>query len=286
MKYVKSERIVLKRSPDLDEKWVQERIAEDPAILGLGDLVLKDTERMQPKAGRLDLLLQDPDDGRRYEVEIQLGNTDESHLVRTLEYWDIERKRFPQYDHCAVIIAEDITSRFLNVISMFNGFIPLIAIQMKALKVCDNLVLDFTTVLDELTLGLLEEEEEAEETDRAFWETKRGTKETMALTDQILAIIQEFEPKISLKYNKAYIGLARDGRPNNFALMQARKKYLRLSVKVVQNEELEEALKEGTLDTADYHKRSGRLRLQLRGSDVAENRPLLSKLLELAYGGR
>jgi hypothetical protein len=29
-------------------------------------------------------------------------------------------KRYPQYDHCAVLIAE-FTSRFLNVISLFNG---------------------------------------------------------------------------------------------------------------------------------------------------------------------
>ncbi len=33
------------------------------------------------------------------------------------------------YDHTAVIVAEDITSRFLNVISLFNGTIPIIAIQ-------------------------------------------------------------------------------------------------------------------------------------------------------------
>jgi len=44
-----------------------------------------------------------------YEIEIQLGSTDESHIIRTIEYWDIERKRYPQYDHTAVIIAEDIT---------------------------------------------------------------------------------------------------------------------------------------------------------------------------------
>ena len=105
MKYVKSERIWLKRHSELKEKWVQERIADDPSILGLGELVLKDKERLQPKAGRLDLLLQDLDGTRRYEVEIQLGRTDESHIIRTLEYWDIERKRYPQYDHCAVIVA-------------------------------------------------------------------------------------------------------------------------------------------------------------------------------------
>jgi len=45
----------------LGEKWVQQQIADDPSLLGLGDLVLKDKERIQPRAGRLDLLLQDPD---------------------------------------------------------------------------------------------------------------------------------------------------------------------------------------------------------------------------------
>jgi len=70
------------------------------------------------------VVLQDSETNQRYEVEIQLGATDESHIIRTIEYWDIERKRYPQYDHCAAIVAEDITSRFLNVISLFNGFIP------------------------------------------------------------------------------------------------------------------------------------------------------------------
>jgi len=80
----------------------------------------------------LDLLFQDVESTRRYEVEIQLGSTDEAHIIRTIEYWDVERKRYPQYDHTAVIIAEDITTRFLNVINLFNGAIPLVAIQMNA----------------------------------------------------------------------------------------------------------------------------------------------------------
>lgn len=128
LKYMKPERIWLKDHPELNERWLQDRIGEDPAILGLGDLVLKDRERPQPHAGRLDLLLQDAETNKRYEVEVQLGKTDEAHIIRTIEYWDIERKRYPQYDHTAVIVAEDITSRFLNVISLFNGSIPLVAI--------------------------------------------------------------------------------------------------------------------------------------------------------------
>ena len=54
---------------------------------------------------------------------------------------------------------------------------PLIAIQMQALKVGNNLTLVFTQVLDELLRGLVDEDEDAdaEPTDRAYWE-KRATK--------------------------------------------------------------------------------------------------------------
>ena len=38
--YVKPKRLLLKDHPTLDERWLQDRIAEDPGILGLGELVL------------------------------------------------------------------------------------------------------------------------------------------------------------------------------------------------------------------------------------------------------
>src|SRR3989344_3450001 len=190
-KIFRPEKISLSNHSEINEIVIQEKIAENPSILGLGDLILKDKERIHPRAGRLDLLLQDPDSERRYEVEIQLGRVDESHIIRTIEYWDIEKKRYPQYDHCAVIIAEDITNRFLNVINIFNGTIPLIAIKMEAYKNGDNYWLTFTTVLNEVSLGLVEEDEIKEVTDRNYWE-KRGTTKTVALADELVAMINEF----------------------------------------------------------------------------------------------
>lgn len=89
------EKIDLKSHPEINETVIQKMIADNPAILGLGDLVLIDKERIQPRAGRLDILMQDPDKPKRYEIEIQLGKTDESHLIRTIEYWDIEKKGTP-----------------------------------------------------------------------------------------------------------------------------------------------------------------------------------------------
>lgn len=86
LKFIKLERISLANHPEYREKWVQERIAEDPSILGLGDIVLKDKERSLPRGGRLDLLFQDAESNTRYEVEIMLGSTDESHIIRTIEY--------------------------------------------------------------------------------------------------------------------------------------------------------------------------------------------------------
>ena len=140
MKHIKLKTINLKNHQQLNEKWLQEIIAEDPSILRIGDVVLKDKERIHHGAGRLDLLLQDTDGHGRYEVEIQLGSTNESHIIRTIEYWDIEKRKYPQYDHTAVIVAEDITSRFLNVISLFNGFIPIMAIQVTAIETADGCV--------------------------------------------------------------------------------------------------------------------------------------------------
>ena len=211
IEFERAERLSLMAHPELDEKWVQDLIAKDPSILGLGDLELRQKERIQPHAGRLDLLLQDAE-GRRYEVELQLGSTDETHIIRTIEYWDVERKRYPQYDHCAVLIAEDITSRFLNVISLFNGALPLIAIQMQALLVAGKLTLVFTKVMDELTRGAVDEDEEAEAfpADRSYWE-ERASKATLTIADHVLEIAKHFDPKLELKYNKNYVGLGRDG---------------------------------------------------------------------------
>lgn len=97
LNYVKHEPVYLKGHSDYNEKWLQQRISEDPTILGLGDLEVREVEKIQPKAGRLDMLLRDPETAKRYEVEIMLGEVDESHIIRTIEYWDIERKRYENW---------------------------------------------------------------------------------------------------------------------------------------------------------------------------------------------
>ena len=152
MQYVKPKYISLKASTEFDEKWIQERIADDPGILGLGELSLISREKSLPGGGRVDLILGDDDASVRYEVELQLGKTDPSHIIRVLEYWDVEKKRYPQYDHIAVLIAEEITSRFFNVISLFNGVVPIIALQVKCVEMEGKVTLVFSKILDLMVL--------------------------------------------------------------------------------------------------------------------------------------
>jgi predicted transport protein len=275
------------RHPELSEKWVQELVANDPSILGLGDLELRPKERVQPHAGRLDLLLQDSETKRRYEVEIQLGASDETHIIRTIEYWDIERKRYPQYDHCAVIVAEDITSRFLNVISLFNGTIPLIAIQMQALRVAGVITLVFTTVMDELSRGLVEEDEEAEAfpTDRPYWETK-ASKPTLVLTDKLFEIIKQIDPSLELKYNKHYIGLGRGGAPFNFVTIRPKKSTITLEIKLPRTDDVDAKIEQAGLEALEYNARWSYYRLRLTSTDVSNKSDLLRELMKLAFERR
>ena len=126
-----------------------------------------------------------------------------------------------------MLIAEDITSRFLNIIALFNGSIPLIALQMQALKVGNHTTVVFTKVIDEMPRGLVDEDEDAEAApaDRAYWE-KRGSKATVQLADELLGIAREIAPSLELKYNRFYIGLSKDGQPFNIAVFRPRKTLL------------------------------------------------------------
>lgn len=287
VEYERAERLSLRAHPEMSEKWVQDLIAEDPSMLGLGDLELRQKERIQPRAGRLDLLLQDPDTKRRYEVELQLGATDETHIIRTIEYWDIERKRYPQYDHCAVLIAEDITSRFLNVISLFNGTMPLIAIQMQALKVAGKTTIVFTQVMDEMQRGLVDEDEDAEAypADRPYWEGK-GSKATLGLVDECLKLIKDLDPSIDLKYNKHYIGLARDGTPYNFVSFRPKKSTLTIELKLPQSDDIDTIIDDSGLDKLEYTARWSQYRLRLTPLDLKAKTDVLARLIELAHARR
>ena len=282
MEIFKSKVVSLKSHPELNERWLQNQIVADPSLLGLGDLVVRSQERTQPRGGRLDLLLEDPESETRFEVELQLGTVDESHIIRTIEYWDLERRRYPQYDHVAVIVAEEITTRFFNVIGLFNGFIPLIAIQLNALEVNGFLTLNSTRVLDVQSLGTEEDDSPALTTDRPYWESK-SSKQMFLVLDGLVDIAREIDQRLVARYNKFYIGLGIDGIANNFVSFRPRKKHVVLQIKIPESETTDSVLENTTLQLLDYDKRWRYYRIQLTQADVDNNRSLLLDLMRQAY---
>jgi len=215
-------------------------------------------------------------------VEIQLGKTDECHIFRTIEYWDLERKRYAQYDNVAVLNAEDITSRFLNIISLLNGFIPLVAIQLNAIQIGEQIALIFTVVLDH-RLGLApDEEEEQEVADRAYWE-KRSSKTTVLKADEIMRLLKSFDQELALKYNKFYISVAKNNKAFNFVIFRPKKASLGVEPKLKKAEEIEIMLDSAGLDVLDYDTRNQRYRIRFSKEEIQKYERLLKEILGRAY---
>jgi hypothetical protein len=265
-----------------DEKWLQARIEEDPALLGLGDLVVLRREHPQASGGRLDFLLHDQETDTMYEVEVMLGATDESHIIRTIEYWDIESWRNPSREHRAVIVAEKITSRFFNVIYLMNRAIPIIAVKLDALKLGDDLILHFTEVLNireirEDTVALT-----PEATDRGYWE-KWASAGSLASADAVTNLCKQLHPALKVTLKKGYIALGTERR--NFCWLHPYKQqvHCRLAVYVGdQNADKAKAILEQAAIPFTPRKDEGELGLALSAKDVDEKRDHLKQVFQLA----
>lgn len=263
------------------EDFVQNLITEDPSILGLGDLVVKDKERRHVGAGRLDFLLQDSPVTVRYEVEVQLGDTNPSHIIRTIEYWDRERRMAPQFDHVAVIVAEGITSRFFNVISLFNQHIPLIAIKMSPISLGGIRSLIFIKVLDYSKKVAEDEDAGLPETNRAYWED-RTSPSTMTLVDHVVAIAKKIDPSIGPRYNKGSIPLKRGAEFWRFLTLWPKKKLLKMSLPCDQSDQIEADLNKADIDFEGYDELRSRYVLTLLPGDTVKHADLLEKLVGVA----
>ncbi len=188
-----------------DEYWLQNKIFEDPSILGLGDLERVGKEKTQSSGGRLDLLLKDPEDDAMYEVEVMLGETDESHIIRTIEYWDLEKRRWPKRNHTAVLVAERINSRFFNVVHILSQSIPIIGIQVEAIMLGGNLGLHFTKIIDSYGEPEVESESPQIGYDEVYW--NREHPDTLAFAKGHEAFASARLEDVTLRYLPSYLVL-------------------------------------------------------------------------------
>ena len=113
-----------------DEHWLQDQLAAEPAILGLGDVTLVAQELHQTGGGYLDLLVEC--ENTYFSVEVQLGGVDASHAFRALEYWTRNRRRWRERSHVAVMVAEQINTRYGTALRSLADDLPLVVIELSA----------------------------------------------------------------------------------------------------------------------------------------------------------
>jgi hypothetical protein len=122
----------------------------------------------------------------------------------------------------------------------------------------------------------------AEPADRNFWESTRGSKKMLALTDSLLPLVTTVEPKAILKYNRHYIGLDVNGSPLNFVTFRPRRAHLIVTIKLPQSKETDESLEEAGIETMPYRSRWNQYRLRLVDNLDNKQREAILKLIKRA----
>ena len=125
------------------EQSLVERINEDPSVLGLGDLDLK---RASWRSRQISLLLESPAESVLFVVELQLGPTDDRHVMRVVERWSTERKRQRMKRCSAVLVAEEIAPRYVNILELISRAVPLLALKMEPSEGSEGTPLRFRPV--------------------------------------------------------------------------------------------------------------------------------------------
>lgn len=269
--YQKAETFSLGKDSGWGESFIQKIIADDPSVLGLGKLDLLYKEKYQPGGGRLDFLLGDPDRSIRYVVEVQLGAADPSHIIRAVEYWDLERtrKENEDYKHIAVLVAENITGRFFNVISLLGQLIPFIGIQVAGIKVAGPPTLTFTKILN------WSEALDDEPANEPYWQQKTNAA-TMASVNQIISLFKEIIPASQSQLLKSKIVVRLAGEI--LVKLRPRKHAIRVAAYLRPSPEVEEMFNSAGVDYEDYDQVKGKYQLELPSAQVAKLVPLLKDL--------
>ncbi|MBF0307408.1 MAG: hypothetical protein HQL41_17380 [Alphaproteobacteria bacterium] len=265
------------REAGFDESCLQRRIFENPACLGLGDLIALDKERRQGSGGRLDILLKDPEDDTMFEVEVMLGETDETHIIRTIEYWDNEKRRWPQRQHYAVLVAEHINRRFFNVIHLLSHSVPIIAIQAALLEAGGQRFLWFSKVLD--TFEEIDDGTsiETQECNRDYWSASASW--TLAAADALLAIARRVDANATLSYVRSYIAI---GSRKNYVWIKrrsGRKTQVGFRIAESQNGKAQELFDAANLVP---NQRRGAFNVVLDNDFIRDSEAILQQIIEVA----
>ncbi|RJP76455.1 MAG: hypothetical protein C4522_17870 [Desulfobacteraceae bacterium] len=263
------------REAGFDEYWLRDLIYENPTCLGLGDIESVSKERIQSSGGRLDILLKNPEDDSMYEVEIMLGETDESHIIRTIEYWDNEKRRWPQRQHYAVLVAEGITRRFFNVIQLMSQTIPIIAVQVNLIESAGQKSLHFSKILD-----TYEEPDDGtsdgEIYDETFWRKKAPW--AIEAARALLEVVGDLFDSPTVRFVKNYVAFTVLG--NNFFWFHKRSAGKSLFGFRISDEHLDEVAQLLDVQNISFVQKRNRFKFTCDAEFIQKNKELLRQIAD------
>ena len=108
----------------------------------------------------------------------------------------------------------------------------------------------------------------------------------LKFVDEIHKDVSQYAPGFELKYNKFYIGLAKNGAASNFIYFRPKKRFIYLLAKGKENPERNEMLDNSDLDWI-YGNRSRAYRIKINKiEDYRKNKELIDTLIHDAMEHR
>ena len=98
------------------------------------------------------------------------------------------------------------------------------------------------------------------------------------MVNDLYAMILEIDPDLELKHNKFYIGLAKQGEPNNFVIFRPKKDWVRLEMRIKPSDEIQRDLENQGLDLMDFDEPWNRYRVRLAPDELKKHAEFLRGL--------
>ena len=168
----------------------------------------------------------------------------------------------------------------MNVISLFNGAIPLIALRLSAFQQGEDISLVFTKVLDRINIEA--EDVIPEATDRNYWE-KKSTPKMLKVVDSIFTDLRDIIGDYYLNYNKYYIGMIKDGLSKNFITFRPKKKFVYIDFKSLESSDRQKSFEDAGIDF-DFNARNDSCRIRINDfNEYKQNKELIDECVKYSF---